>query len=237
MSILVVENIVKKFGGITAVNNIFLEVKKGEILGIIGPNGSGKTTLINLINGVIKPDRGRIIFENQEITNLKPSRRATLGIARTFQITKVFGDMTLMENMLTTSSWRKPSDKNKISEKAIELLRFVGLEDKMDENAANLSGGQKKLLEFARALMLDPKLMLLDEPFAGVHISIVMKLSKLIEEMKRGNKAFIIVSHDIHTISRLCDRVIVMNEGQKIAEGKPEEIRMDEEVIRIYLGE
>ncbi|HID04315.1 MAG TPA: ABC transporter ATP-binding protein [Candidatus Caldiarchaeum subterraneum] len=237
MPLLEIRNLVKRFGGITAVAGIDLEVRRGEVVGVIGPNGSGKTTLMNLINGIIKPDEGEIIFQNHRIAGFKPHKVATLGMARTFQITKVFNEMTVLENLLATPSADSRWKREERIKRAVDFLRFVGLEDKINEAASTLSGGQKKLLEFARALMLNPTLMLLDEPFAGVHVSIVTRLSELIERMKIEEKTFIIVSHDIHTISRLSDRVVVMNEGKKIAEGKPAEVSVDREVIRVYLGE
>ncbi len=237
LTILEVHNLVKRFGGITAVNEIDLEVRQGEVVGIIGPNGSGKTTLMNLINGIIKPDNGEIIFQHHRITRFKPHKIAALGMARTFQITKVFNEMTVLENLLAAIPVNSRQNREDRIKTATELLRLVGLEGKINDPAAALSGGQKKLLEFARALMLNPKLMLLDEPFAGVHVSIVARLSDMIERMKKENRTFIIVSHDIHTISKLSDRVVVMNEGKKIAEGKPEEVSADREVIKAYLGE
>lgn len=232
---LVVEQVSKRFSGITAVDGLSLKVGRAEVLGIIGPNGSGKTTLLNLINGVTKPDTGSITLDNNPIHLLKPHQIAVMGVGRTFQITKVFKDLSVVENMLAPIS-RNASSNTDLYNKAIELLHLVNLSDKLFEKAGTLSSGQQKLLEFARALMLEPKILLLDEPFAGVHPSIVSRLAELIMKMKREGKTFLIVSHDIHTISWISDRLIVMNAGKKIAEGKPEEIQADREVIRLYLG-
>ncbi|MEM2000506.1 MAG: ABC transporter ATP-binding protein [Candidatus Caldarchaeum sp.] len=230
-----VEQVSKRFSGITAVDGLSLKVGRAEVLGIIGPNGSGKTTLLNLINGVTKPDTGSITLDNNPIHLLKPHQIAVMGVGRTFQITKVFKDLSVVENMLAPIS-RNASSNTDLYNKAIELLHLVNLSDKLFEKAGTLSSGQQKLLEFARALMLEPKILLLDEPFAGVHPSIVSRLAELIMKMKREGKTFLIVSHDIHTISWISDRLIVMNAGKKIAEGKPEEIQADREVIRLYLG-
>ncbi|MEM2237829.1 MAG: ABC transporter ATP-binding protein [Candidatus Caldarchaeum sp.] len=230
-----VELVSKRFGGITAVDRLSLEAGRAEVLGIIGPNGSGKTTLLNLINGVTKPDTGSILLNNKPIHLLKPHQIAMMGVGRTFQITKVFKDLSVIENMLAPIS-QNASSRQGLYKKAGELLRLVNLSDKLYEKAGTLSGGQQKLLEFARALMLEPEILLLDEPFAGVHPSIVSRLVELIMNMKKEGKTFLIVSHDIHTISWISDRLIVMSDGRKIAEGKPEEIQADREVIRHYLG-
>ncbi|MDJ0270274.1 MAG: ABC transporter ATP-binding protein [Aigarchaeota archaeon] len=235
MSLLKVENATKRFGGNVAVNSMSLEVNEGEIVGIIGPNGSGKTTLLNLINGIIQLDSGAIYLRGKPIHNKKPHQLVRLGIGRTFQITRVFRELTVLENMLSTVETGK-SGKNNLVENALKLLELVGLSDKLDARAGTLSGGQQKLLELARTLMLNPTLLLLDEPFAGVHPKIVMKLSELILDMRKKGKTFLIISHDIHTISWLSDRLVVMNEGRKVAEGSPEQIKQDREVVRAYLG-
>ena len=229
MEALRVSNLVKRFEGVVAVNNVSFSVEKGEVVGIIGPNGSGKTTLLNLISGLIKPDRGEVYIKGKAV-DPKPHEIALKGVGRTFQIPKLFHTMTVLENMLVPVV----EDENK-RKKAEELLKFFELYHLKDELAGNLSGGQQKLLEIARVMMLDPSILLMDEPFAGVHYKIVNRIVDHIKEL-RGEKTFLIVSHDMHTIFGLCDRMLVMNEGKVLAEGTPEEIRRSKEIIKIYLG-
>lgn len=225
----------KRFGGITAVDRLCLEAGRNEIVGIIGPNGSGKTTLLNLINGLIKPDSGKILLGDKPIHTLKPHQIAAMGVGRTFQIAKIFRELTVMENMLATVNKNNSSQTN-LYKKAADLLELTGLAHKAREKAGTLSGGQQKLLEFARALILEPTTMLMDEPFAGVHPTVVSKLLEIIARMKSEGKTFLIVSHDINTITSISDKIVVMSEGKKIAEGMPEEIMADREVARLYLG-
>ncbi len=232
MKVLQVSNLVKKFEGVVAVDRISFSVEEGEVIGIIGPNGSGKTTLLNLITGLLEPDEGEI-YLNGETARLRAHEIAIKGMGRTFQITKPFKSLTVLENMLVPVSKYEKEDKVKRAE---EWLRFFELYHLKDEPAGNLSGGQQKLLEIARVMMLDPSILLMDEPFAGVHYKVVRKIVDLINTLREKGKTFLIVSHDMHTIFDLCDRMIVMNNGKKIAEGSPEDIRKDREIIRIYLG-
>ncbi|RLG49179.1 MAG: ABC transporter ATP-binding protein [Thermoproteota archaeon] len=231
--ILEVRNLTKKFGGLIAVRNVSLALEKGDVLGLIGPNGAGKTTLINVVSGIYRPDGGRIYFKGSRIDGLEPYKIARRGLCRTFQIPKLFDKMTVIENLLVPAY---AIEAESIYGKAVDTLKFIGLEHLMHERAMNLSGGQKKLLEFGRVLMLDPEVMLLDEPFAGVAPSIKEQIMKLIKELSEQGRSFLIVSHDMPSVFGLCERIAVMSAGEKIAEGAPESIRNDIRVIEAYLG-
>ena len=226
--ILEVNNLSKWFGGLVAVNGCSFSVEKGEILGIIGPNGSGKTTLFNLINGILKPDSGRIYFKDEVINKLKPHDRAKKGMGRTFQVPLIFGDMTVLENMLVASFDQK---------KAYELLDFVGLSKFSNRLAGTLSGGQQKLLELARTLMLNPDLVLLDETMAGLHPHMVQKISEHLNMLHQNGVTLIIVEHNLPFVMNFCERVIVLDSGEIIAEGDPEEVSENERVVEAYLGD
>jgi len=227
-SILSVNRITKKFGGVVAVNNCSFNVHIGDILGIIGPNGSGKTTLFNLISGVYKTDFGEIYHKDELINKLKPHKIAKRGIGRMFQITQPFRRMTVFENMLTARFDFK---------KATSILNFVELDRLKDELAGNLSGGQQRLLEFARMLMLDPELLLLDEPMAGLNPMMVDRLSDRLTELHQNGVTIIIVEHDTPFVMNFCKRILVLDQGIKIADGKPDDIMKNERVIDAYLGD
>lgn len=227
----------KSFGGVTALNNLSLEVKVKEILGIIGPNGAGKTTLLNIINGVYKPDSGKVYLQDVNLTNYKVYEIAQFGISRTFQIVRTFNRISVLENLLVPSTYLTIKAKE-ARDKAKKLLDFVDLLDKRNQYAVELSGGQRRLLEFARALMSDPKVVLMDEPFAGVHPEIKGQLLDNIKEMNRDQgKTFLIISHDVQSVTELCSRIVVLNSGEKLVEGTAKEILNNEEVIEAYLGE
>jgi branched-chain amino acid transport system ATP-binding protein len=248
---LVVENLVKDFGGLRAVNRCSLEVKQGTITGLIGPNGAGKTTLFNLVTGFIPPDSGSIVFNDQRIDGLPAHRVFHKKLVRTFQIPREFKQMTVLENCMLVpagqmgesiwSSWFRPArirqQEAEMRDKAFDVLKFVNLIDLKDEYASNLSGGQKKLLEIARAMMADPQMILLDEPGAGVNPTLMNKLVGYIEKLvsERGATVFLI-EHDMDLVMTLCNPVIVMSNGEKLAEGAPSEIRKNQRVLEAYLG-
>lgn len=230
-----VRDLKKHFGGIKAVDGCSFDLPKGRISGLIGPNGSGKTTTFNLLTGVLGADSGEVIFNGENIVNLKPYQIFGRGISRTFQITRVYREMTVFENMLSASSM-KVSEKE-AREKAEMLMEFVTLTKLRGEYGGNLSYGQQKLLEFARALMTDPEIILLDEPAAGVNRTLLQNLLKYIHKLQEEQgKTILIVEHDMKVIMNHCEKIFVMDYGVKIAEGPPEEIQNNEYVIEAYFG-
>ncbi|MGI8424885.1 MAG: ABC transporter ATP-binding protein [Chloroflexota bacterium] len=231
--LLEVRGVTKQFGGVTAVDEVSFGVRRGSVTGLIGPNGSGKTTLFQLISGVERPDGGRIAFGGREITRLAPHRISRLGLGRTFQITRLFGQMTAMENLMVAS---KAVVRGEAERRGHELLEFVGLSDLAGEYAANLSYGQQKLLEFVRVLVPDPELILLDEPFAGINPAMEERLVAHMRELQGQGKTFFITDHEMRLIMALCERLIVLDHGELIAEGTPAEVRADERVIEAYFG-
>jgi branched-chain amino acid transport system ATP-binding protein len=240
--LLEIENLTKHFGGLTAVNSLSISIEEGEIRGIIGPNGSGKTTLMNLISGIYKATSGKIYLNGSRIDHLKPNVRTAKGIIRTFQIPKVFRNMTVLENMLVPALSDSQGDRYKrhqeIVSEAKELLAFVELDHMRGQLAKNLSGGQNMLLQIARGFMVDPlRLYLMDEPFAGVNPKIKSVIMESIIQMNREKGVtFIIVSHEMPSIRRLCDRVSMIHEGSCIAEGSLEEVANIPAVIEAYIG-
>ena len=235
-----IEDIVKDFAGIRALDNISFEMSKSEILGLIGPNGSGKTTLVNLIGGALIPTSGNIYYQGERIDGLRPYEIAKKGIGRTFQITQVFRRMTVLENLLipgkATFKLENKDKRSFVTEKALEILSFLEIDRLKNEYARNLSGGQQKLLELGRVLMLDPNLIALDEPFAGVHPNLREKLYKYITEIHENGKSFIIISHDMDSIFALSQRIIVLGSGEKIADDMPQIVKEDKNVLEAYLG-
>ncbi|MGD0572575.1 MAG: ABC transporter ATP-binding protein [Sedimentisphaerales bacterium] len=239
------------FGGLHAVNDISINVQQGMIKGIIGPNGAGKTTLFNLIAGTIQPHNGEVIFRDKKITALKPHAVASRGIARTFQTTKLFGNMTVLENVMMgrhcrtrcgfisgmlnlPCTWRE--DKQ-TKEKALLILKDLGLAEYAFETACNLPFGRQRLVEFARALAMEPELLLLDEPAAGLNIYETKELARLIMWIRDRGVTCLVVEHDMSLVMAICDDVIVLDQGRKIAEGPPRAVQRNPEVIRIYLGD
>jgi branched-chain amino acid transport system ATP-binding protein len=239
MGILEVRDVTKMFGGLCALNGVTFEVMEGEILGLIGPNGAGKTTVFNLITGLYKPTRGEIIYLNRNITKLKPHQRVKLGISRTFQMTKPFSSMSVLDNVLVSRCYGRNCAKSikEARKEAEELLEFLGLAGKANTMAGNLNFVDKRLLELARALATQPRVLLLDEVMAGLNPREVDHVSSLIRKIRDMGVTILMIEHVMRAIMRLADRVVVLSAGMKIAEGKPSEVAKDEEVIKAYLGE
>ncbi|MFN5815061.1 MAG: ABC transporter ATP-binding protein [Pseudanabaena sp.] len=247
-----IQQVTRRFGGLVAVNEVSFEVQGNEIFGVIGPNGAGKTTLFNTITGLIAPSSGQIIFDGQEITNRRPHQIAKCGIARTFQNIRLFGDLSALENVAiarhlstTTGIWNgilglPPTHKEEKQtyNRAYELLELVGLSDRSDVKAKNFSYGDQRRLEIARALALQPKLLLLDEPAAGMNPSEKGQLSDFIRSLRDSfNLTILLIEHHVPLVMGLCDRIAVLDFGQLIAIGKPEIVKSDRAVIEAYLGD
>ncbi len=233
-----VRQVAKSFGGIQALDGVSLHLKGNELIGLIGPNGSGKTTLVNTIGGIYKPDGGEIYLNGKPIGGLPPYEVARQGVGRTFQVTRAFRRMTVMENMMVPAQAISPHKGGKaLTKRALEVLDFLTLAHLRHDYARSLSGGQQKLLELGRLLMIDPDIVLLDEPFAGVHPKLMETIFEYITEVHRQGKAFIIISHDMTSIFTLSQRIVVLNYGEIIADGHPDEVKYDERVIEAYLGE
>ncbi len=243
---LTVTNVDKFYGGVKAVENVSLEVEEGKIIGLIGTNGAGKTTLFNVISGFDKLDRGSVNFEGQEISNLLPSKIAKLGMIRTFQTATGFPRLTVLENLLVFSdnnnfdfykNFLNKSEENKEQiDKAEELLKKFGLFEKKNQWVIDLSAPELKILEFARAIMGNPQIMLLDEPAAGVNPALLEQLMEIIKELNGEGITFLIVDHNLRFICDISDFIYVMNDGKLIAQGNPEEIINNELVIETYIG-
>lgn len=239
MNILKVLEITKYFGGLAAVKNVTFDIYEREIVGLIGPNGAGKTTIFNLISGFYKPNKGKIIFNGEDITNLKPFQICKKGIGRVFQMTKPFLNMTCLENVMVGALFGKNEKKeiNKAKEEAMEIIEFIGLSKKSDVIAKNLTIADRKKLEIARALATRPKLLLLDEVAAGLNPVEIEEIMGLMREIRNKNITLLIVEHVMKFIMGISDRIIVLHHGEKIAEGKPYEITENKKVIEAYLGE
>jgi len=248
--LLSVEGVSKHFGGLTALDEVSLSVEAGQIFGLIGPNGSGKTTLVNIISGFLRPNGGRIVFDGQPIQGLEPYQIARRGLCRTFQITLNPARMTVMENMLLgprtqrgESIWRAAfepwavrKDEAAHLERAWKLLEMVNLHHHADEYAGSLSGGQKKLLALVQILMAGPRLILLDEPVAGVNPRLIEDIVQLILRLKRDGQNFLIVEHNMQVVRQLCDAICVLDMGRVLAQGAPEEVLARDDVLRAYIA-
>jgi len=248
--VLAAMNVVKRFGGLAAVDDVSLGVHAGEIVGLIGPNGAGKTTMFNLLAGAERPSAGRILVAGQSAESSAPHRRIGLGLARTFQIPRPFPEMTVVENVMLgrqkqlgegiLPNWLRPREvareERATFEKAMALIDFVTLSRLAREKASVLSGGQRKLLELARILMADPSIILLDEPAAGVNPGLTEVIMDRIAEINRGGTTFFIIEHNMDLVSRLCRRVLVMAAGRVLCEGTPAEVGRDARVVDAYVG-
>ncbi|MEB3249390.1 MAG: ABC transporter ATP-binding protein [Merismopediaceae bacterium] len=251
MPLLQAQGLCKSFGGLKAVNEAQITVQKGSITGLIGPNGAGKTTLFNLLSNFIRPDRGEVLLDGEPIHTLSPHRIARQGCIRTFQVARVLSRLTVLENMLLATPqqtgedflqvWIKPQqvrqEERQNREKALEILESVGLLAKAQDYAGALSGGQRKLLEMARTLMTNPKLILLDEPAAGVNPTLIGQICEHILQWNQQGISFLIIEHNMDVIMSLCHHVWVLAEGSNLADGSPAEIQKNERVLEAYLGD
>ena len=252
LPLLAATGLCKSFGGIKAVQDATIEVNKGSITGLIGPNGAGKTTLFNLLSSFIRPDKGRVIFDGEPIQHLQPYQIAQQGLVRTFQVARTLSRLSVLDNMLLAAQkqtgenfWQvqlQPhivaKEEKQLKEQAMLLLEYVGLAQKAQDYAGGLSGGQRKLLEMGRALMTNPKLILLDEPAAVVNPKLIDDIcDRILRWNRQDGMTFLIIEHNMDVIMSLCDRVWVMAEGQNLAEGTPAEIQTNTQVLKAYLGQ
>ncbi len=234
--LLEVKDVSRFFGGLAAVMDVSFSVYPGEIVGLIGPNGAGKTTLFNVINGFYKPSKGDIYFKEKKISGLKPHQICKLGIARTFQVVKPLQRMSVMDNVLASAFLRVKS-KTEARERAEEILRFTGLYDDRDKLSKGLPLGKRKRLEIARALATGPELLLLDESFAGLNPTELNESIEIIKKIRDSGITILIIEHHMKVIMSISDRIVVLNYGEKIAEGTPQEIANNPVVVEAYLGE
>jgi branched-chain amino acid transport system ATP-binding protein len=249
--LLEIDGITKIFGGLKALDDVSFTIRAGEITGIIGPNGAGKTTLFNIVTGIYSPTSGKVFYEGKDITGFPPEKLAGLSMVRTFQGIELFGRMTVIENVMVglhtrsrsgiiASAFKLPGhvrEERRIRERAASWLEFAGLTDLANTEAANLPFGKGRLLEIARAMALEPHIILMDEPAAGLNIRETSDLADLIKKIKDSGITVALVEHDMDLVMEICNRIVVLNLGHKLAEGSPREIQEDEKVITAYLGE
>jgi branched-chain amino acid transport system ATP-binding protein len=250
VSLLEAIGVTRRFGGLTAVNGVDFSIDEGEIVAVIGPNGAGKTTFFNCITGVLPATSGRILFSGRDITHERPWNIARMGVSRTYQNIRLFGGASVLDNVrigyhqhIRSGFWpslfkiasmrREEAD---VRQKCLEILDYVGLKGNYNDYAENLSYGDQRRLEIARVLAMKPKLILLDEPTAGMNPDETARMCDLIESVRQSDIAILIIEHDMNVVMGVCDRIAVLNYGAKIAEGSPEEIQSNQEVIEAYLG-
>jgi len=244
MALLEIENLTKHFFRLSALSRVSLSVEPGELLGVIGPNGSGKTTLFNCVTGVLRPSDGHVRFRGEDITGRTADTVYRRGIARTFQLIQLFPEMTVLENMLVAAQEKRGTllsrllrrEEAETATRALELLEFLGIAGLKESLASNLSYGQQKLLDFGMALMSDPKLILLDEPMAGVNPTMIKNLIGHILELNARGYTFVVIEHNMEVVMSLCRRIVVLSQGERIAEGTPAEIAADPLVLDAYFG-
>ncbi|UCD47888.1 MAG: ABC transporter ATP-binding protein [Deltaproteobacteria bacterium] len=251
MTLLSIRDVSRRFGGIQAVDNVSFDVPHGAITAVIGPNGAGKTTLFHLISGFLRPDRGSVVFGGAEILGLMPHQIAAKGMARTFQQTRLFPKMTVLENILVGRHLHSRGgfvacmlhlpftrrEERAVREAGREILEFLGLSGQADAEAVRLSYGQQRMVELGRALACEPRVLLLDEPAAGLNMRETAEMGRLISRIRERNVTILLVEHDMSLVMDISDEIVVLSYGQKIAEDVPSAIQRDPEVIRIYLGE